>query len=61
MCAPAAGHDSEVFLIPRAMYKDPFRQGENIMVLCDTWVPPQVKEDNSLTEMTVRIWHHSRP
>jgi glutamine synthetase len=48
----APGHDSEVFLIPRAMYKDPFRQGENIMVLCDTWVPPQVKEDNSLTEMT---------
>lgn len=42
-----------MFLIPRVIYKDPFRQGENIMVLCDTWVPPQVKEDNTLTEMSV--------
>ena len=43
-----------MFLLPRAMYKDPFRKGDNILVICDTWVPPQVKEDNSLTEMEVR-------
>ena len=61
MPVPAAGHDSEVFLIPRAIYKDPFRRGENILVLCDTWVPPQVKEDNSLTDMTVRATADRRP
>lgn len=48
----APGHDSEVMLVPRAIYKDPFRRGDNILVLCDTFVPPQVKEDMSLTDST---------
>jgi len=43
----APGHDSEVFLKPRVIYKDPFRGGDNILVLCDTFEPPRIKEDGS--------------
>jgi len=36
----APGDDSEVILIPRATYLDPFRpEGENILVICDTNTP----------------------
>lgn len=31
----APGEDSEVLIVPVAMYPDPFRGGANIMVLCD--------------------------
>ncbi len=41
----APGHDSEVYIIPRAFYKDPFRLGHNIIVLCDTYEPPKVRLD----------------
>ena len=41
-------------LVPRVIYKDPFRQGDNILVLCDTHVPPRVADDGkSMTESTV--------
>lgn len=46
----APGTDSEVYLIPRAMYKDPFRGGDNILVMCDTYEPPRVKDDNTVTD-----------
>jgi len=35
----APGDDSEVIIKPRAIFKDPFRQGENILVLTDTYTP----------------------
>ena len=36
----ALGRDSEVYIIPRKLYKDPFRPtGRNYLVLCDTWLP----------------------
>eukprot|EP01099_Mayorella_cantabrigiensis_P006934 TRINITY_DN594_c0_g1_i3.p1 TRINITY_DN594_c0_g1~~TRINITY_DN594_c0_g1_i3.p1 ORF type:complete len:353 (-),score=75.26 TRINITY_DN594_c0_g1_i3:76-1134(-) len=31
----APGKDSEVYIIPRRIYRDPFRGGENILVLCE--------------------------
>ena len=31
----AAGQNSDVNLVPRAIFKDPFRGGSNIMVLCE--------------------------
>lgn len=35
----APGEDSEVILRPRAIYKDPFRGGQHILVMCDTYTP----------------------
>ena len=35
----APGDDSEVIMIPRAVYRDPFRLGENVLVMCDTQTP----------------------
>merc|ERR1719352_1029389 len=35
----APGEDSEVIIQPRAVYKDPFRGGDNILVLTDTYTP----------------------
>ena len=35
----ALGHDSEVLLIPVRIYKDPFRRGNNILVMCKTQRP----------------------
>jgi len=35
----AIGSDSEVIMKPRAVFKCPFRKGDNRMVLCDTYLP----------------------
>ena len=35
----APGNDSEVLLKPVQIYKDPFRRGENILVLCECLKP----------------------
>jgi glutamine synthetase len=35
----APGKDSEVIMKPRAIFRDPFRRGDHILVLCDTYTP----------------------
>jgi glutamine synthetase len=35
----APGHDSEVILRPQRIFKDPFRGGDNILVMCDCYFP----------------------
>jgi len=35
----APGEDSEVIIIPRAIYRDPFRGGKHVLVMCDCWTP----------------------
>eukprot|EP00252_Welwitschia_mirabilis_P019731 TRINITY_DN464_c0_g1_i1.p1 TRINITY_DN464_c0_g1~~TRINITY_DN464_c0_g1_i1.p1 ORF type:complete len:360 (-),score=72.84 TRINITY_DN464_c0_g1_i1:163-1242(-) len=35
----AEGHDSEVILYPQAIFRDPFRRGKHILVICDTYTP----------------------
>ncbi|KAJ1557647.1 glutamate--ammonia ligase, partial [Cladochytrium tenue] len=33
----AEGHDSDVYMRPQAIFKDPFTGGDNILVMCDTY------------------------
>lgn len=33
----ASGHDSDVYLRPAAIFKDPFRGGDNILVMAETY------------------------
>uniref|UniRef100_A0A0A9DAV9 Gln2 n=1 Tax=Arundo donax TaxID=35708 RepID=A0A0A9DAV9_ARUDO len=35
----ATGDDSEVILCPQAIFRDPFRRGKNILVICDCYAP----------------------
>jgi glutamine synthetase len=37
-CYMASTHNSEVILKPVFYCKDPFREGDNLIVLCDTWI-----------------------
>lgn len=38
----APGEDSEVILYPQAVFRDPFRRGNNILVICDAYTPQGV-------------------
>lgn len=40
-----------MYLVPRAFYKDPFRKGENILVLCDAYEPPRVNPDGTVSSI----------
>jgi len=45
--AQAAGGDSEVIIQPRALFNDPFRGGNNKMVMCDTYRPDGTPLENN--------------
>lgn len=47
----APGHDSEVYMVARSVFKDPFRGGDNLMVMCDTYEPPRLLPDGTVTPM----------
>ena len=46
----APGEDSEVYLKARAIYRDPFRGGDNILVMADAYEPPRVLPDGTVKE-----------
>jgi len=50
----APGQDSEVYLKPVAFYPDPFRRGNNIMVLCECCLP-----DGKLTPIPTNTRNHA--
>ena len=45
----AEGRNSDTYLHPVKMYPDPFRGGDNVMVMCETY-----KYDNTPTETNHR-------
>lgn len=46
----APGDDSEVYLKPRAIYRDPFRGGDNLLIMADAYEPPRVNADGTVSE-----------
>eukprot|EP00048_Salpingoeca_helianthica_P010961 m.157107 g.157107 ORF g.157107 m.157107 type:complete len:396 (+) comp15162_c0_seq1:132-1319(+) len=50
----APGHDSEVLLKPVRIFADPFRGGENILVLCETFQP---LDDGSMRPLEIATNH----
>ncbi|KAF5178109.1 Glutamine synthetase [Thalictrum thalictroides] len=56
----ASGEDSEVILYPQAIFKDPFRRGNNILVMCDTYTPTGEPLSSNKRYNAVKIFNDSR-
>ncbi|XP_047315995.1 glutamine synthetase nodule isozyme-like isoform X2 [Impatiens glandulifera] len=54
----AVGQDSEVILYPQAVYKDPFRRGNNILVLCDAYTPSGEPIPTNKRHNAAKIFNH---
>merc|ERR1719355_425294 len=57
----APGSDSEVYLIPVAIFKDPFRGGDNILVLCEAVEPVNLKPIPTNTRRTAKELFDKKP
>ncbi|CAG9321121.1 unnamed protein product [Blepharisma stoltei] len=60
----ASGHDSEILLKPRVFYPDPFRLGNNILVLCDTWKPDGTPTNTNFRSECLKVMNkaaHEEP
>ncbi|DAZ92628.1 TPA: hypothetical protein N0F65_012061 [Lagenidium giganteum] len=51
----APGEDSEVLLRPQAIFKDPFRGGNNILVICDCLKPDMTPIANNTRQDAARV------
>lgn len=51
----APGNDSEVLLKPSAIFRDPFRRGNNILVLCDCYKPDMTPIANNTRVDCARV------
>ncbi|CAL8081612.1 unnamed protein product [Orchesella dallaii] len=51
----AEGSNSDVYLYPRAIYKDPFLQGNNKLVMCETYKYNKVPTDTNLRATCVDV------
>lgn len=60
----APGHDSDVFLRPCAIFPDPFRGGDNILVLCACYFPdgtPATNNHRHLCEKNMNLAKQHEP
>ncbi|XP_055681677.1 glutamine synthetase 2 cytoplasmic isoform X2 [Lutzomyia longipalpis] len=60
----ASGHNSDVYLHPVAIYRDPFRRGDNILVLCETYSfdgTPTASNKRAECAKTVKQCAHEEP
>ena len=62
----AVTDESEVILKPVALYNDPFRQGDNILVMCETWVwedktfSKLIPANTNFRHFAAKIWSHPK-
>lgn len=54
----APGADSEVILRPAALFADPFRGGENVIVLCETYDPAGNPLPSNHRAQAVKVFEH---
>ncbi|CAN6481767.1 unnamed protein product [Victoria cruziana] len=54
----APGEDSEVIIYPQAIFKDPFRRGNNILVMCDTYTPQGDPIPTNKRHAAAKIFNH---
>ena len=54
----APDENSEVILYPQAIFKDPFRGGDNIMVVCDAYTPEGEPIPTNKRFNVVQIFSH---
>ncbi|PSS30055.1 Glutamine synthetase nodule isozyme like [Actinidia chinensis var. chinensis] len=54
----APGEDSEVIIYPQAIFKDPFRRGNNILVMCDTYTPAGEPIPTNKRHNAAKIFSH---
>ncbi|KAK3409490.1 hypothetical protein EUGRSUZ_J01611 [Eucalyptus grandis] len=54
----APGEDSEVILYPQAIFKDPFRRGNNILVMCDAYTPAGEPIPTNKRHAAAKIFSH---
>ncbi|CAI8586052.1 unnamed protein product [Vicia faba] len=57
-CGQASGEDSEVVIYPQAIFKDPFRRGNNILVMCDTYTPSGEPLASNKRDAAAKIFSH---
>ncbi|KAL0318963.1 UNVERIFIED_CONTAM: Glutamine synthetase nodule isozyme [Sesamum angustifolium] len=54
----APGEDSEVILYPQAIYPDPFRRGNHILVMCDAYTPAGEPIPTNKRYNAAKIFNH---
>jgi glutamine synthetase len=54
----APGTDSEVIIKPRVVYPDPFRGGNHVMVLCDTYTPKGEPLPTNTRHIAAQVFSH---
>ncbi|KAF2317562.1 hypothetical protein GH714_024690 [Hevea brasiliensis] len=54
----ASGDDSEVILHPQAIFRDPFRRGNNILVMCDAYTPAGEPIPTNKRHSAAKIFSH---
>lgn len=54
----APGEDSEVIIYPQAIFKDPFRGGNNILVICDAYTPAGEPIPTNKRHAAAKIFSH---
>ncbi|KAK2440411.1 glutamine synthetase nodule isozyme [Trifolium repens] len=54
----APGEDSEVIIYPQAIFKDPFRRGNNILVICDAYTPAGEPIPTNKRHAAAKVFSH---